>query len=100
LDSVETMGEVQSGRLSTLLIDLEGGFARGVQRPLRCSLVDIVRESTEDMQSPLASSIIHTAGTCLMGIEDLTGIHLWDCRQDVPQARASRFASIRWLLCA
>jgi hypothetical protein len=67
------MGEVQSGRLSTLLIDLEGGFARGVQRPLRCSLVDIVRESTEDMQSPLASSIIHTARTCLMGIEDLTG---------------------------
>jgi hypothetical protein len=35
------MGEVQSGLVSILLIDLEVGSARNVQRPLQCSLVDI-----------------------------------------------------------
>ena len=47
-----------------------------MQRPLQCLLVDIVTGSAEGMQLSLASLVIHTAGTCLMGIEDLTGIRL------------------------
>ena len=70
------MGEVQSGFVSVLLIDLEVGSARSVQRPLRCLLANIAGGSAEGMQHPLASLVIHTAGTCLIGIEGLIGIRL------------------------